>query len=757
MAQPDAQTLVRDPVFQNLPWDKRHSRLKAVDPEYAALPASEQAEVLNGLKTKPFWQGNRSDAQTLVRDPAFQNLSWNKRHARLKEVDPEYAALPASEQAEVLNGLKTKPFWKGGATAKAKKVPGWVKPTLKALEAKKNLDEWTFGAIKNIPGDVVDLAKGTINTLAHPQEAGRAVGTALTGLGMTGYSKLTGTPMNKLATPQEQKEMGEAVKGIRQAVTHPLDVIQKHPVQSALAVSGGLSTASKLANLAKAPRLANTLATTAEAINPVSMATKAISKLPVRPRIKSTLDADMAAREALGKEAGVKLTPADITQRRSTQILESQLDKNIGSANTAALERSAKLKQVGEYVESLQEKMGGKSDKLTAGQFAKTGASDRYEKFMTKASEKYDAIPVEPAEPIETSSLATTASEHLDSLGKIENSTVKGILSKLKIGEHAVPEKISTILDSSGKPVVTEPAGVKPAYTWQELRKDRSSLLKLARTTSDRVKKSIYYDLASAMNDDIATFADKVGNPKIKSALDKANKFYKEGGEGIPGVKTWRDKQIASMLRTESPEDIVGKFFTARPNESDLIRLKSVTGPEGFKELKKAWFDQLISQGEDRSFGLAKFATSYDRFKRSGNLKIILNGAERKGLDKLYKISRIVQEAERVAGNPSGTAQYAINSAYNWVRHPVLMAATQLGSGRLAALYFENPTFRKYLTHGLEFNPLSTKAKLYASRLNKIIASAMSVEAAKRAAQPEAPPAPTPEAPPEEAPNAGSE
>lgn len=63
MALPDVQTVVRDPEFQSLPWGERHKVMVKVDPEYAALSASEQSKALNGLKTKSFWQGGgRPDA-----------------------------------------------------------------------------------------------------------------------------------------------------------------------------------------------------------------------------------------------------------------------------------------------------------------------------------------------------------------------------------------------------------------------------------------------------------------------------------------------------------------------------------------------------------------------------------------------------------------------------------------------------------------------------------------------------------------------
>lgn len=50
------KAMVRDPEFQALPWNERHTLLVKKDPEYAALSRGDQAGVMNSLKSRDFWQ-----------------------------------------------------------------------------------------------------------------------------------------------------------------------------------------------------------------------------------------------------------------------------------------------------------------------------------------------------------------------------------------------------------------------------------------------------------------------------------------------------------------------------------------------------------------------------------------------------------------------------------------------------------------------------------------------------------------------------
>lgn len=408
---------------------------------------------------------------------------------------------------------------------------------------------------------------------------------------------------------------------------------------------------------------------------------------------------EMASRIVEAETSGVPYTIADISQKKSHAIIEAQLRRNAGSADIAHKFVQKQYAALQDFAKNIQSKVfGGASDELSAGQVAQKGAKVRYGSFQAKARKLYEDVPVDGATKIETKTLANVAGENYDELGKINNQTVKRILNITRKDTVATE---TGLLDATGKPITTK----APAYTWQELLADQSSLRKMARTTNDYNLKRIYKGLVNAINDDVAAFAEKTQDPNVKNALDDAVSFYRDGDAKFPGIRVWRDNQIANMVKTNSPEDIVKKFFKAYPNKSDISRLKSTVGSKGFQDLKRAWLDDLLTKGEGQSFSPAKFATAYDRYRAGGNLDVMLNSQEKKGLDMLYDISKRINAAERLAGNPSGTGQININDLFRWVRHPISKTVETIGANRFAELYFNNYNFRMKVFNLLERAP----------------------------------------------------
>lgn len=455
------------------------------------------------------------------------------------------------------------------------------------------------------------------------------------------------------------------------------------------------------------------------ALAPEVMAAKPGLEMLQNPLAKATGTGaeSVLGRKALSQETGVPLSPAQMGQAKSTTYLEGQLRKNMWSADEAATfdtEQAAALRKYGRKVQ--EETFGGGSDALAAGEEAQARAWKRYRAFQGRASKIYDSIPVEPTTQVGTPNLSNVAKEHLEELGKFDSPAVKRILKLAEKSETPASTTTSPIVDARGRPITTE-TPPQPTYTWEQLRSDQSELGKLIERTPDHNKKRILRDLLGASNDDIATFSQSVDSPEIANRLATANKFYRQGDESLPGVKVWRERQIANMMKTQSPEDIGKNFFKANPNQSDIERLKAAAGPRGFQEIKKSWLEDMLTRGEDQSFSHNRFITAYDRYRRSGNLDVMLNKSEREGLDKLYDISRAVAWSERIGGNPSGTGHIVINNLYKMIRHPVWAVSQAMGAKKLSQNYFKNPEFQKKLVDGLKLPAGSIRAKAIARQL----------------------------------------
>ena len=83
-------------------------------------------------------------------------------------------------------------------------------------------------------------------------------------------------------------------------------------------------------------------------------------------------------------------------------------------------------------------------------------------------------------------------------------------------------------------------------------------------------------------------------------------------------------------------------------------------------------------------------------------LSALFNQKELYSINQLRHLSMFVQKAERMAGNPSGTAQNvaAIGMGALMIRHPIRGTLYALTSKMAARLYL-SPIGRKWLTEGL--------------------------------------------------------
>jgi hypothetical protein len=490
----------------------------------------------------------------------------------------------------------------------------------------------------------------------------------------------------------------------------------------ALGYAGGASLAdiidTNLLGINRNQPLPETLARTAKDIGKgatFEMAGQGAGKvLPgiINKAIGSKQTPEMIARQALFNKYGIPASPADVTQKKSTALLEGFLKKGLSSAGKMQAAEEAKQTALQKVAKGVQEGVGGPMDMLSAGQLAQEMGKSRYAQFMSQASKIYKSIPVKPDTLVETNTLRDVAIGHLDDLGKMESSAIKKILSIAR--ESSDTQMVfdpKQIVSATGQPF----KGAKlPSYTWNELLADQSTLRKAATSTSDFNKKRIFNNLVNAINDDIAVFSKNIGDPQTKQMLDYAVKFYKEGDATIPGVKTFRDRQIMNVLNTGSPEDIVRQFI--KPNNiSDVHRLSKTIGSEGMQPIKQAWLEKMFRLGEEQSLDLVKYANAFNKYD-DATLRAFLSPQELSGLKELAHMTKQLQNVERMGGNPSGTAQQmgVQIDLYMLLKAPVLWSMKLIGSNRLAGLYLNNPRFRQILIQGLKGQKIASATKLLA-------------------------------------------
>ena len=200
------------------------------------------------------------------------------------------------------------------------------------------------GFIGNVGSDVVDIAKGAYTAVTSPIETAKNIGN----LGL-GASEAVQRDMGIIDYEPRQREAvaRQAGKGIVEAVKHPIDTAYEKPVSTAMNLSGALGVLGKGAEVANMSSLASKLSTASKAVNPVSLAGKAVEGITSKiaeSNIPNRLYGS-AIKTPLSKSWTEVLPNKDMSKR--TAAIEAGIENKInpsefGLAKIKQLERQTK-------------------------------------------------------------------------------------------------------------------------------------------------------------------------------------------------------------------------------------------------------------------------------------------------------------------------------------------------------------------------------------------------------------------------------
>ncbi|MFA5342185.1 MAG: hypothetical protein WC332_10455, partial [Clostridia bacterium] len=173
------------------------------------------------------------------------------------------------------------------------------------------------------------------------------------------------------------------------------------------------------------------------------------------------------------------------------------------------------------------------------------------------------------------------------------------------------------------------------------------------------------------------------------------------------------DRFLVGVIKKSTPETVMNMVF--HPNNAGNVNLiKNVVGKDTFDEAKTAFTAKLLKMSEYGSYRPIPSVRAMSQFDEP-TLSAIYSSEERVALDNLMKLSKAAQGAERLAGNPSGTAQSVITFQQGRAvltnmakgRPDIATAIWFLPKG-LAKIYL-SPVGRKYFTTGFNV-PVGTEA-----------------------------------------------
>lgn len=394
---------------------------------------------------------------------------------------------------------------------------------------------------------------------------------------------------------------------------------------------------------------------------------------------KGNKTAHHAQMDELGKKYNVPLTAGDISKKASHKQGEIQLERLpiVGMQEY----RQAQQNQAKQAVLNIQE------------QFEKALDSTDFKAFG-KLQEKANKGDIKAQKVLEKVNKATTPDEVLQTslevrawrmkeiaknkydlvqkeLDKLPNSQDKTILptqtlAKLAEGEHIIKTSIapdntmaSQIKEFTNN--LNDPNRPKDYKNMRLLRTQIGNMIRQygALANPNETVLNHLKDLRTAVEQDISNFAVTSGNPAIKTAYQKADKFYH-------AMKNQEEKAHAKAMKSSTPDEIYQKFMQKGKGDK-AENFYNALDAKGQAAIRYKMIDEAIGKsynpnmGENGIFSPAKFVAEFDRLNKP--YERVFKGADKAQMDGFLKLMSHIERAGQFAENPANGSRlvdYAI-------------------------------------------------------------------------------------------------
>lgn len=342
------------------------------------------------------------------------------------------------------------------------------------------------------------------------------------------------------------------------------------------------------------------------------------------------------------REAGLQADIGTITNSDIIKFTQSRLAQSGLTGRALDDLKQTLTNQIKEEYKSLSKELGEAKyvNSYEAGNAMKEGINTIREADLAVTRKLYENAEksLKDKSYVSTNRLAS-AIENLEkqlkpgSLKSSEQNIVLDTLKKLK----------SDILDSAGNPIY---ANVK------DLMNNKIALNDLINYEVQGGSKQLLKSLVSEL--DRAIISHGKENPTFAKNYINANKTFSEH------AKTFRNKEISSLLKTEDPSKILNRMNTVHGIRSiNKILTKSPEGKEILKGLKRQKLDQVIGDNfVDSTTNQIKFGTFSKLLQKGKNkeiIKEILGPFAYKRLERLQKNSGAIAETGQKFFNSSKT------------------------------------------------------------------------------------------------------
>lgn len=503
-----------------------------------------------------------------------------------------------------------------------------------------------------------DYIGGLFQTLAHPIQTAKSVGSLLQGVG-------------EQFIPGEQaheglaEAVGQFYKGRYGSVQDIGRTLDTDPVgfagDASLLLTGGgaalraAGTAGKISRLAE---IGQTVGRVGRAVDPLAAVTRGLGTGAEAMTRGRTVRAPFAGRvnEAVIKAAqefGVDLPASAQTASRLTPQLEAYAIKGLfGRQMLQKLER-ANERMMG-VADRLIEQTGRSSDLTMAGQMAAKGADEFRREFQQVKKALYQKadvfnegrqILVDPKRSLpfvqeilaqkEAAGRAIGISPDADRFRKIAES--------LAPTEKAVP---TAILDASGQPVIKlVKQQVATASDIDAAVKELGEIIQNYNDPFVAGNKRKLLALHGLLNDDLDDAILKA-RPDLAEHVAAAKQYYKEG---IGKLNSAYGEAIFSLR--DQPDKIVPTLLTRRTSLDEIPRIYELIGQEAVPSVQSAFLEQFFlgaknTEGTFTPQGLARQVQRYGEER----LQAILTPTQYTTIKKLEALTQSTASLARITG-----------------------------------------------------------------------------------------------------------
>lgn len=413
----------------------------------------------------------------------------------------------------------------------------------------------------------------------------------------------------------------------------------------------------------------------------ITEATGQVAGAAVKPLAELTAPAvSRIAQKA--KQFAVDMTPAELAKSKPLALLESVLEKTPFSSGMIQRFRAKQGEQLEKAAQGLIDDLATSSTREAAG----TDAAEAIQKKMFKRLEVRDKLfdRLTKAVPKETIIGTDNLKEAAESLLSRESQLPQadqnqGIITYLK--------------DKIRSPQI--------GLSFDGAKALRERLSAQIGPIADSPEKQVYKQLKGALDQDLAAFAEKSGG-NIEKAWKKANAFH--GAVKQLAV----DPNIKSVVEKANPGAVVDSLLRSK-NTLQMRLLRKAMPEASFQKLQGSLVDRLFEGGVNQTASEALASN----LKRYGD-EFLEVAVSKPKLDRLKEFAEVVSAtkgAEKMAGNPSGTAQNVITFAQGafFIANPVKGAVAVLTPPALAKIYLSD-FGRKLIQDGVKISAQSARA-----------------------------------------------